>query len=54
VLFDRALFPELMAVTGDVGGRGLIHKHADQVAWLPFAAGAAPGDVDRPEDLEEV
>lgn len=53
VLFDRALFPELMAVTGDVGGRGLIHKYADQVAWLPFAAEAAPGDVDRPEDLEE-
>lgn len=53
VLFDRALFPELMAVTGDVGGRGLIHKYADQVAWLPFAAEAAPGDVDKPEDLEE-
>lgn len=53
VLFDRALFPELMAVTGDVGGRGLIHKYADQVAWLPFSAEAAPGDVDKREDLEE-
>ncbi len=53
VLFDRALFPELMAVTGDVGGRGLIQTYADQVAWLPLSAGAAPGDVDRLEDLVE-
>lgn len=53
VLFDRTLFPELMAVTGDIGGRGLIQKYADQVAWLPLSAEAAPGDVDRPEDLAE-
>jgi len=53
VLFDRDLFPELLGTTGDVGGRLLIERHAMQVAWLPFAAELAPGDVDRPEDLRE-
>jgi molybdenum cofactor cytidylyltransferase len=51
-LFDRDLFPELLKTTGDVGGRGLIQAYAQQVAWAAFGAEAAPGDVDRPEDLQ--
>lgn len=51
VLFDRDLFPELLATTGDVGGRALIEKYRQQVAWAAFGAEAAPGDIDSPEDL---
>jgi molybdenum cofactor cytidylyltransferase len=51
VLFDRALFPELLATTGDVGGRALIEKYATSVAWVEFGLEAWPGDIDRPEDL---
>ncbi len=51
VLFDRAFFPELLHLTGDVGARGVVQRHADDVAvvevpevrpwmWIPTRIGS--------------
>lgn len=50
VLFDRACFAELLAVTGDSGGRPLFAKHAEQVVWIETGPEALE-DIDRPEDV---
>lgn len=44
VLFDRALWPEIHQVRGDMGGRALLDRHADKIACVDW------GD----EILEEV
>ena len=49
-IFDRALFPELLHVTGDVGARSLLQKYRDEVVGLPTAAELLR-DLDTPEDL---
>jgi molybdenum cofactor cytidylyltransferase len=48
VLFDRAAFPDLMQLAGDVGGRGVFSKHP--VTWVPWVEPSAGMDVDTPED----
>ena len=50
VLFDRTCFAELLAVTGDSGGRSLFTKHADQVVWIETGPETLD-DIDRPEDV---
>jgi molybdenum cofactor cytidylyltransferase len=50
VLFDRALFDELRAVSGDEGGRSVIARDPARVALVEFAL-EMPRDIDRPEDL---
>lgn len=49
VLFDRRVFPELLTVVGDQGGRPVIRNHADTV-WIDVEASARL-DVDTEEDL---
>jgi molybdenum cofactor cytidylyltransferase len=49
VLWDRALFGELLAQTGDQGGRSVLQKHAKEVAWLDLPDARAQLDVDTPE-----
>ncbi|GLK78174.1 4-diphosphocytidyl-2C-methyl-D-erythritol kinase [Methylopila jiangsuensis] len=51
VLWGRRFFPELMAVTGDVGGRALIGPNADWVREVEIADAAPVTDVDTPEAL---
>jgi molybdenum cofactor cytidylyltransferase len=51
-LFDASLFPELLALEGDVGARGVIARHAHRVAEEALDW-AAPEDVDTLEDLDE-
>jgi molybdenum cofactor cytidylyltransferase len=46
VLFSRMLFPELLQVSGDQGGREVVQRHANEVALLPMADPAAALDVD--------
>jgi molybdenum cofactor cytidylyltransferase len=36
VLFDRALWPELRQVRGDVGGRALLDRYSDKIAWVDW------------------
>lgn len=51
VLFDRALFLELLILEGDHGARTVMETYPDEVAEvvIPVEAGL---DVDRPEDVE--
>ena len=36
VLFDRDLWPELHMIEGDRGGRELIRRYYDEVAWVDW------------------
>jgi molybdenum cofactor cytidylyltransferase len=47
VLFDRATFPELMKLEGDVGGRAIFSKY--NVRYLPWYDESLLLDVDTPE-----
>jgi molybdenum cofactor cytidylyltransferase len=47
VLFDRVTFPDLLTLEGDVGGRGIFHKH--RVEYLPWHDDRLLLDVDTPE-----
>lgn len=50
VLWDRRFFPDLMAVTGDRGGRGLLARHAAEVAEVEVDD-AVLRDYDTPDSL---
>ncbi|MEW6717715.1 MAG: selenium cofactor biosynthesis protein YqeC [Chloroflexota bacterium] len=52
VLFDRALFPELMMVSGDVGGRSLFGQY--QAEWVPWEDAGMLIDVDVEEDYQRL
>ena len=52
VLFDRALFPELLAVQGDRGGRALIDRYQDRVEHVEVDDPAVVMDVDSPQDYD--
>lgn len=49
-LFPRALFPELLALTGDRGARPVLQAHASDVVAVAFPGGEL--DLDTPADLE--
>ncbi len=52
VLFDRDTFPELMSLSGDVGGRAVFSKFP--LTYLPWHDESLLVDVDKPEDLEKL
>lgn len=54
VYFARAYFPELLAVTGDEGGRAVIARHAEEVALCELGDEGAGLDVDTPSDFARV
>lgn len=54
VLWDRRYFPELAALTGDVGGRGLLERHAEQVAQVEVESDAVLRDFDTVESLADL
>ncbi len=49
VLFDRCTFPDLMALSGDVGGRAIFSKYSP--TYLPWHDDSLLLDVDTPEDF---
>jgi len=51
VLFDRSLFPDLLATQGDEGGRSVIRRHEAELALVPFDQAAWFRDIDVPADL---
>lgn len=53
VLFDRALFPELLALRGDHGARRVIARDPARVQLVPLDL-PEPHDVDRIEDVDAV
>jgi 4-nitrophenyl phosphatase len=54
VLFGCRHFPELAAVLGDEGGRGLIDRHSERVATIEVADGITLADIDTPADYERL
>lgn len=54
VLFRRDLFPELLALTGDTGARGLVKKYRDQSAFLEWKDESPFLDLDVWEDYEKL
>ncbi len=50
VLFHKKLFPELMKVAGDEGGRGVIQHHQSQIQWIEVEEHIFD-DIDKPNDL---
>ena len=54
VTFPATLFPELMEETGDIGGRNVLKRHADQVVELEMGEGYDDTDLDTPEDLAKI
>jgi molybdenum cofactor cytidylyltransferase len=53
VLFARALFPELLQVTGDRGGRELLDTHRTELAAVDLDS-EAPDDIDTGEDYGKI
>ena len=54
VLFDKSLFPELIEVTGDEGGRTVLKSHSDEVELVEMGETQANFDVDTWEAYEQV
>jgi molybdenum cofactor cytidylyltransferase len=52
VLFDRDTFSDLLALEGEVGGRGIFSKH--KVEYLPWHDDSLLFDVDEPEDYQRL
>jgi len=52
VLFDRVTFPDLLVLTGNVGGRAIFSKH--KVEFMPWHDDILLLDVDKPEDYKRV
>jgi molybdenum cofactor cytidylyltransferase len=53
-LFRRDLFPELLALTGDTGARGLVRKYQDKSAFLKWKDESPFLDLDVWEDYEKL
>lgn len=54
VLFAASLFPELLAVTGDEGGRSVLQRHPQEIATVELGDALASYDVDTWEAYQEV
>lgn len=52
-LFPSALFPELLALTGDTGGGQVIRRHKELLHLVLAAHPRELFDIDRPEDLPQ-
>lgn len=51
VLWGRQFFPEISALEGDTGARGLMERHAAQICEIEAESDAPLTDIDTPEDL---
>ena len=54
VLFRRQLFPELLKLTGDRGGRALLEKHRRKTARIEWPEEQPFLDLDVPEDYDRL
>jgi molybdenum cofactor cytidylyltransferase len=50
VIFGRKYWPELQALRGDVGGKDLLRRHAEDVLEVEVEETGILVDIDRPED----
>jgi molybdenum cofactor cytidylyltransferase len=54
VLWGSQHFPELLALTGDVGGKALFHRHAAAICYVDVESASVNIDVDTPEALQDL
>ena len=54
ILFDASLFPELLEVTGDEGGRSVLERHRDEIATVEMGNPLANIDVDTWEAYQRI
>jgi molybdenum cofactor cytidylyltransferase len=54
VLFRRELFPELLKLKGDHGGRAVIKKYRERVEVLPWSEAATFMDIDDQKDYDRI
>ena len=52
-MFPADLFPELAALTGDVGGGAVIRRLPERLILVEAASPRELADVDTSEDLEQ-
>ena len=53
-LFDKSLFPELLEITGDEGGRAVLERHRSEIAKVEHGDESASIDVDTWEAYQQV
>jgi molybdenum cofactor cytidylyltransferase len=54
VLFDADLFPELLTVSGDEGGRSILQHHREEIAPIEVGDATTSFDVDTWEAYQQV
>jgi molybdenum cofactor cytidylyltransferase len=54
VLFARVVFPELLAITGDQGARGVLAANPARVRLAAFDDDRPLADIDTPEDYQRL
>lgn len=54
VLFARAVFPELLAIVGDQGARGVLSADPARVRLVAFDDARPLADIDTPEDYQRL
>jgi molybdenum cofactor cytidylyltransferase len=54
ILFDRSLFPELLALTGDRGAKEVVERHPDLLLEVPVEDEGVVLDIDTREDYNKV
>lgn len=54
ILFDASLFPELLEVTGDEGGRSVLERHRDEIFTVEMGNPLANIDVDTWDIYQQV
>lgn len=54
ILFDASLFPELLQITGDEGGRSVLERHREEIATVEMGNPLANIDVDTWEAYQRV
>lgn len=50
ILFAPVVYPDLMALSGDDGGRGAVAAHSAHTVLVPLPGGRARADLDTAED----
>jgi molybdenum cofactor cytidylyltransferase len=54
VLWGSQHFPELLALSGDVGGKALFHRHSEAICYVDVQSPGVNVDIDTPEALQEL
>lgn len=54
VIFPADLRGELTCLTGDSGGREVIHRHTERIKWLEMDSADQFFDIDTPEQYQEL